>query len=277
MCKKQARFVMDDKIFGFNIYSKPIEELLEYTVQHNLRHIEIHPSKSHSSVESFTEERVKRLLEITKKNKISLSIHIPHNINISDIIPPIRKKHIARLTEYLHLSQRLNALYVTLHIGSFFWFPIENQMRSRALKRFVKNIKPFVKYCEEQQIVLALENSVPLPCGTDYYYLGDNIYDFEFLFDQLKSDYVAFCLDTGHANVAEGIEDYISKFGDKIFTIHYHDNNKNNDEHLPVGEGNINWELFSKLMKEKKFKGPFISECRNQLPHQSAEALKKIL
>jgi len=268
---------MDKKIFGFNIYSKPIEELLEYAILHNLKHIEIHPSKKHSSVDSFTEERIKKLLAVTNKNKISLSVHIPHNINISDIIPPIRKKHISKLREYVHLAKKLNVLYITLHIGSFFWFPIKKHMRFRALKRFVNNIKPFVKYCESNNIILALENSVPLPGGNDFYYLGDNINDFEFLFHQLNSKSLGFCLDTGHANIAEGIEKYISKFGSKIVTVHYHDNKKKDDEHLPVGNGNINWKLFSKLIQTQNFCGPFISECRNQLPHESAAALKNIL
>lgn len=268
---------MNDNVYGFNIYSKPIEELLDYAIQHNLKHIEIHPSKTHSSVESFTNERIKKLLKITQQNQISLSIHIPHNLNIADIILPIRRKHIAQLKSFIDLASKINAQYITLHIGSFYWFPMERKMRTNALNRFAKNIKPILKICEEKNIKIALENSVPIPHGSDYYFLGDNVKDFEFLFNELDFENIVFCLDTGHANIAEGIEEYIHKFGHKIVTIHYHDNNKKNDEHLPIGKGAVNWKNFSNLMKEINFKGPYVSECREQLPHESAILLKSIL
>lgn len=268
---------MNNHIFGFNIYSKPIEDLLDYTIDHNIKHIEIHPSKEHSSVESFNVKRIKNLLEITEENDISLSIHVPHNINISDIIYPIRKNHTRKLIQYFKLAERIKAIYITLHIGSFYWFPIEQKKRMSALKRFVKQIKQVLCFCEDHNIIIALENSVPIPQGSEYFFLGDNVHDFEFLFNEIDSENLGFCLDTGHANVAEGIEKYIKMFGHKIATIHYHDNNATNDEHLPVGEGNIRWETFSSLINQIGFNGPFISECRDLLPHEAAKKLSQFL
>jgi sugar phosphate isomerase/epimerase len=124
-------------------------------------------------------------------------------------------------------------------------------------------------------VVLALENVTPLPEGSEHYLLGDNIYDFEFIYSELNSNNLKFCLDTGHANIAEGVDKYLDHFSNKIIAVHYHDNLGNDDAHLAVGKGNIDWIDFSNKITNLNFTGPFISECRNIKPHEAANSLIK--
>ena len=131
--------------------------------------------------------------------------------------------------------------------------------------------------CNKLSIVLALENVNPLPDGSDHLLLGDNINDFEFIFSNIDSPYIKFCLDTGHANLAEGVEKYLDNFSEKLHAVHYHDNLGNDDSHLIINSGNIDWELFAKKIKKANFYGPFVSECRNQKPHESASLLARYL
>ncbi len=60
------------------------------------------------------------------------------------------------------------------------------------------------------------------------------------------------CLDTGHVNVYSNMEvrAWLRSFGSHIREIHLHDNLGTADDHLPVGEGIIDYEsLFKSLMK----------------------------
>ncbi len=72
-------------------------------------------------------------------------------------------------------------------------------------------------------------------------------------YDSLCTDYKAFCVDTGHTNVAVGggclpVEDYIRYFGNRVKMLHMHDNNGFSDQHLMPPYGNINWpEVFNAL------------------------------
>jgi sugar phosphate isomerase/epimerase len=53
---------------------------------------------------------------------------------------------------------------------------------------------------------------------------------------------IGVCLDLGHANITVGIPDAIAVFGDRIGSIHVHDNHGFRDEHLWPGDGNIDWD-----------------------------------
>jgi sugar phosphate isomerase/epimerase len=54
-------------------------------------------------------------------------------------------------------------------------------------------------------------------------------------------DNIGVCLDLGHAHIGPGIDEAISVFGDRIVSVHVHDNHGTRDEHLWPGEGTIEW------------------------------------
>jgi sugar phosphate isomerase/epimerase len=262
-----------DFISGFNVFNSPIEDYLEYSSKHNLKHIEINLSKSHSSLNSFDLDRIKALKERINALGITISLHLPNQINIADNISRLNKKNIKYLIDSIELANSIGAKYINLHLGFFFWFPVSQWQRDKALLRFITNIGSVLEKCEEKGVTLALENVTPLTEGSDHYLLGDNIKDFVHIFTEIDSPWLKFCLDTGHANLSEGVNEYISAFSEKLISVHYHDNNGSDDSHLIVGEGNINWTEFWDKINSGSFKGPFISECRGLYPHEAANKL----
>ena len=54
-------------------------------------------------------------------------------------------------------------------------------------------------------------------------------------------DNVGVCLDLGHAHITVGIPEAISALGNRIVSLHVHDNHGAKDEHLWPGDGNIDW------------------------------------
>ena len=274
---KENRGHMVTKNFGLNCFKNLNEEVFHYASSHNLKCIEIHLDKTHITLESFTPQRINEINTLAGKHEVSLSLHSPYTINPSDIISFFRKIDTKYLLKSIHLAEKLEASYITAHIGSFYWFPVEKWTRSKALNRFIKSMGDVVESCEKSQVSFALENVVPIPHASEYYYLGDNIEDFKYLFDHLHSDYFMMCLDTGHANMGEGVISYIENFGTKIKSIHYHDNHGKDDNHLPVGEGTINWVEVGKALNEIDYDGPLISECRQVKPHEAALLLSSFM
>ncbi len=257
------------KKYGFNIFNQSLEERFKYAATQGMNHIEINLSRDKFKTDIFNGERFKQLKNFAESNKIELSIHIPYYINISDILLYSRKFSVKYLTEAIWVASELKATHITLHLGSFFWFPFEQWERKKALNRFIKSLSRMIKTCEEKKVIIALENVVPIPAGSEYYLLGDNIEDFSFVFSNIQSDYLKFCLDTGHANMAEGVFKYIENFKDKLHCMHIHDNNGTNDEHLPVGAGSVPWAELANELKKIDFRGPVISECRNVSAHEA--------
>ena len=52
---------------------------------------------------------------------------------------------------------------------------------------------------------------------------------------------VGICLDLGHAHATVGVDAAIATLGNRISTLHVHDNHAVKDEHLWPGEGTIDW------------------------------------
>ena len=63
------------------------------------------------------------------------------------------------------------------------------------------------------------------------------------LMKRISSPQIGVCLDLGHAHYSRlSIEQWFDCLGDRIGYLHLSDNNGVWDEHLPLGEGNIDWE-----------------------------------
>jgi sugar phosphate isomerase/epimerase len=54
-------------------------------------------------------------------------------------------------------------------------------------------------------------------------------------------DNVGICIDLGHAHMTVGIPEAIQVLGKRAVSLHVHDNHGMKDEHLWLGDGNIDW------------------------------------
>ena len=75
---------------------------------------------------------------------------------------------------------------------------------------------------------------------------------------------VGVLLDTGHAHVnGWDIPAVIKALGKRLKACHLHDNGGAGDEHLPIGQGSINWEAYFKAIQKHAPKSIQVLEsCR---------------
>ncbi|WGM89523.1 MAG: sugar phosphate isomerase/epimerase [Candidatus Bathyarchaeum tardum] len=261
-----------DLIFGFDVVRKPVEDYFEYASKYGLSHLEIDLIRENSFIETFDAERIFNLRNLSEDFDISLSLHTPFSINPSDKIPTIRDATITYLRRCVAVAYELNATHVTTHVGYCLGVKPSKQ---KALNRLVMNLKQVLRDCQEFGVNLAIENVNPMPENSEMFYLADSIEECTFLLNELDSQYINLCLDTGHANINEGPLAYLKKFGKKIINIHFHDNNGKTDDHLDVGQGTIPWKKVVEALKAINFYGPYVSECFNSKPHEAKKALLK--
>jgi sugar phosphate isomerase/epimerase len=60
---------------------------------------------------------------------------------------------------------------------------------------------------------------------------------------------VGVCLDVGHAHITVGVVEAIATFGNRIASVHVHDNHGAKDEHLWPGDGTIDWPTTASALK----------------------------
>lgn len=61
---------------------------------------------------------------------------------------------------------------------------------------------------------------------------------------------VGVCLDVGHAHVNGGVRQAIATLGERIASVHVHDNHGMRDEHLWPGDGTIDWAQTARALQE---------------------------
>lgn len=64
----------------------------------------------------------------------------------------------------------------------------------------------------------------------------------DFILTNIKDQNVGFCYDSGHHRCYCPDQDILSRFGDRLFAIHLHDNFGDSDMHMLPYDGNIDWD-----------------------------------
>ena len=129
--------------------------------------------------------------------------------------------------------------------------PPYNQL---GLDRF----KYLIEKAEKNNIIIALEN-VRKPEYLDY------------IFENIESNSLRFCYDSGHENCfTQGI-DFLAKYGEKLAALHLHDNDGTYDQHLFPFKGTVNWKNIMTQLKKLEYKGSLAFEFDAQYIDVSKE------
>ena len=87
--------------------------------------------------------------------------------------------------------------------------------------------------------------------------------------DTLDSEYIVACLDVGHTGLImqpDEAQDLVRALGhDRLKSLHVHDNNYREDQHILPGLGLLNWDEITKALGEIDYDGVFTYETEGKL------------
>jgi len=83
-------------------------------------------------------------------------------------------------------------------------------------------------------------------------------------------DSVGVCLDLGHAHITVGTLAAISSLGNRIVSVHVHDNHGTKDEHLWPGDGTIEWQATADALNALSTPPATVLEISHSLPDPGA-------
>lgn len=163
-------------------------------------------------------------------------IHAPFfDLNPGAIDPLVREVSLKRLTQTLDFAQHLSADLVVLHPGVDKWrYPgLDEVWRELAVESF----RALTRQAETFDCRLAIENI--------YEEAPDTLVK---LVNEVDSVMFGHCFDVGHWHLfgKRPMDEWLAKIGPRLLHLHLHDNHGRADDHLPVGEGTID---FSPLQK----------------------------
>jgi len=99
-------------------------------------------------------------------------------------------------------------------------------------------------------------------------------------FRRLETEYglagLGVCWDTGHGWIAGQTPEVACRFGDRLVTIHAHDNDGQRDRHWLPTTGGITWEPFVRCLRRIGYSGPFMMELGPPAPG-TPDAVRRVI
>jgi sugar phosphate isomerase/epimerase len=209
-------------------------------------HLDFHDPKS-------VERAAKRINELGME---AYSFHAPFapRIDIASSDEGQRLASVAEIFKAAEAASLLRVHYFVLHPGPENPAVVAPEEQLPRLQHLIASLNQVASHCKELGIMCVLENKLP-------HLIFGKPSDILWILDGINSTEVGFCLDTGHAFFAGQISDLVRKVvSGYLRMIHAHDNNGTNDDHLPPGDGKINWNKFLRDLIEFRFRGAFILE-----------------
>ena len=131
--------------------------------------------------------------------------------------------------------------------------------------RFYRSLIPV---CKANGIKVGVENMFSRDKLRGNYITHDScsrVEEFCRYIDTLDSEHMVACLDIGHTTLVSGGEDpwdFIRILGhDRLHTLHVHDNNYRQDNHVTPFSGKVDWYKVCQALAQIDYIGDFVYEC----------------
>jgi sugar phosphate isomerase/epimerase len=228
---------------AMNFPVKPVLEELETMAKLGFDYLELTmdaPQAHYTVIRRIKDE----LMHSLERLHMGLVCHLPTFVSTADLTDSLREASLDEVLQSLELAAELRAmkavLHPSLHRGLSVF--VMDQVRQHALR----SLDAVVEKADQLGVCLCLENMFPQSNSLV------NPEDFIEVFERFPT--LRMTLDVGHAHIGEkGIAKilaFIEKFPDRIHHIHANDNFGNEDDHLPVGAGTIEFPRIVKALKE---------------------------
>lgn len=176
-----------------------------------------------------------------EKLGLSLSIHLPMELNTCENIEYIRKSWINFTKNVSNNLTDFDIKYFNFHLG----YVISNRL-NRNKEKYLNNSIEFLKeLCEEINYEITIENVYSN--GGDFSNVGNTVYDFEYIFKVVRNNNIGFCYDTGHYLINK--DNYVDSLKDNIKVIHLSDNDGIEDIHIGIGKGILQRKHIKEVLK----------------------------
>lgn len=123
---------------------------------------------------------------------------------------------------------------------------------------------PLIERAEKEGVCLLFENMPVFPDFPSHRYFSSKPDEFSQFIDSFNSDSVGVCWDIGHAHMLLDEDEfgYMKQVGKRIKIIEVNNNWIRYDSHMLPSCGSIDWNAFSKAVKEINFTGDLLLDAK---------------
>ena len=171
-------------------------------------------------------------------------------INLTERAKAERIRMVDEIKRALEVSEVIPFRYMIQHIGV-----LREEYSDFKVEAAFSALEPLSLFAKQRGVNILLEN-IPNEFSTAerlQHFLGVTHLDLNFVFD------------TGHANLATGVENEFDIMKDRIRSLHVHDNDGKEDKHLfplMAKGGTINWPRIMELFRPRSAQFPLLLELK---------------
>lgn len=193
---------------------------------------------SGETLDALIPEELDAIAAHLRQAELRCTFHAPFiDLNPGSAERLIREATMHRFEQVLNAAEILRPDVIVFHPGYDRWRYGENQDTWLA-----HSIVAWRRVLERTELIgttIAVENIFEEEPST-----------LKALFEEINHPRLRHCFDVGHWNLFKtvGMEEWFAELGQFIAETHIHDNFGKRDDHLPLGEADIDFELFFSLM-----------------------------
>jgi sugar phosphate isomerase/epimerase len=180
-----------------------------------------------------------------------VSIHAPFGglLDLAEPNPHHRIAAIGAVLAAVSAVKHLGAALVVVHPSDLERH--RHDIRGR-MADCARSLATLAENCRLLGATIAVES--PLP-----HLIGGHPDEFAAILDSLDES-VRVCLDTGHTALGGHWKRFVEVSGPRVAHVHAHDNHGHWDDHLPPGDGRINWAEVRHTLEDIGFTGTIMLE-----------------
>ncbi|NWG02504.1 MAG: sugar phosphate isomerase/epimerase [Syntrophaceae bacterium] len=223
---------------------------------------------SAEDLDACDEKEAQHLSKILQENDLETTLHGPFmDLSPGGVDRRVKEVTFDRFLKTIELARFFKPKMIVFHPGYERW-KFDGNVKL-WLESSLQTWRPLVKEAEELGLSLAIENV-----------FEENPDSIKILLEEIHSPYFRFCFDTGHHHVFSKapLSQWMEVMERFLSEVHLHDNHREMDEHLPVGEGGFDFNQFFTLLSQLNLNPLYTIE-----PHEEAhlwrglEAVKKYI
>lgn len=198
----------------------------------------------------------------------AFSFHAPFAADL-DITAPDQKRRqtaFAEMAQAVRAAALLEAKYFVIHPGPELVETLPAAEHQQRLENCAETLEKLARLCAINGTKLLLENMLP------FLLLGGTP-NLQWLMHKLEPCNPGFCLDTSHAHLTGRLPEIATLFPTQLSMLHTSDNRGTNDDHLPPGQGSIDWRLLFAKLQGFDFQGVLMLELSGDERKNSKEIL----
>jgi len=221
---------------------------IDFADQNGFKAVEINLSIPVFYPGRYKKKERERIARYSKDKGVTLLMHAPEEASIFSFQDEVRKNSIKILKKVIDFGYDIGAKTITFHLG----FDVLVSSNGKILgirelfphqykKNLAESLSILLSY-SKGKIDLSLEN-----VGS----FGEPETK-EIIKNFLENENLFLTWDLGHNNLKykphQKQDEFFMKYSNKIKCCHLHDNHGNRDEHLPIGEGEIDFNYYLPIL-----------------------------